>query len=149
MKYQEIKTKKDKTDTNKLFTDLGIFWAFSNEQFDQGYAKVKPTMQEGEKLTSIGAGGYIPTSRVQAFLDGMKAIEKSFKQGIKNAKARNEHILYELNNHESFYTGSIEHALIALGDDYTAEEVTAVYKEYKKAKYKQDLSIEEITAVYE
>lgn len=129
MTYQEIKDKKQK-DYNELFNSLGVFWAFSNEQFKEGYDKVKPTMEEGEKLVSIGAGGYIPKHNVEALITGTKAIDETFKQQIKDAKARETHILYELNNHEAYYTGTIEETLEALGDDYTAEEVQAVYKKF-------------------
>lgn len=132
MQYQEIK-KKRQDDTNELFTTLGVFWAFSNEQFAEGLAKTK--LAEGEKLVDIGAGGYIPKHNVQTLIDGMKAIENTFKQQIKEAKALEQHILYELNNHEAFYTSSTETTLDALGDDYTAEEVKEVYKKYKAKKF--------------
>lgn len=134
MKYIEIKNKKQE-DTNKLFETLGVFWAFSNKQFEEGYAKAKLSMAEGEKLVDIGAGGYIPKHNVEALLEGIKEIEDNFKASIKEAKAREEHILYELNNHEAFYTGTIEDAKEALGEDYTDEEILAVYKKYKAQKY--------------
>ncbi len=141
MKYQQIKQKRS-DDTNALFTTLGVFWAFSNEQFKEGLSKT--TLLPGEKLADIGAGGYMPRHNYDALVQGMKAIEKTFKQAIKDAKARTEHILYELNNHECFYTGNIESACEALGDDYKTSEVAEVYKEYKKGKYKQNLSINEV-----
>ena len=148
MTYQEIK-KKRQDDTNELFTSLGVFWAFSNEQFAEGLAKVKPTMAEGEKLVDIGAGGYMPKHNVQALTDGMKAIEKTFKASIKETKARDTHILYELNNYEAFYTGTIDATLDALGDDYTAEEVQVVYKKHKAEKYREELTIDELKTKYE
>ena len=90
----------------------------------------------------------MPQHNTQAFIQGNKDIEKTFKTQIKEHKQRKEYILYELNNHECFYTQDITSALEALGSDYTAEEITEVYKEYKKAKYKQNLSIEEIKERY-
>lgn len=136
MKYKEIKDKREK-DTNDLFDSLGVFWAFSNEQFMAGLDKLIKTekMKSGEKLTDIGAGGFIPSRNVDTMLKGMEEISNTFKASIKEAKARVEHILYELNNHEAFYTGDTEPTLDALGDDYTAEEVIAVYKQYKAKKY--------------
>lgn len=130
MTYGEIKAKRE-ADTNKLFSDLGVFWAFSNKQFDEN----KTPLQEGEKYVDIGAGGFMPKHNVQALTDGMKAINDTFKNAIADSKARETHILYELNNHECFYTGDIESALDALGEGYTSEEVQAVYKKFKAQKY--------------
>jgi len=144
MTYQEIKDKKQ-TDYNELFNSLGVFWAFSNKQFDEGFEKVKSTMAEGEKLVSIGGGGYIPKHNVEALIAGAKAIDETFKQQIKDAKARETHILYELNNHEAYYTGTIDTTLDALGDDYTAEEVQAVYKKFRAEKYREETKADKYT----
>lgn len=149
MKYQEIRKKRD-IDTNELFTSLGVFWAFGNDQFKEGLDKIiaKGILQSGEKLVNIGAGGFMPKSNFDKLTQGMKEITDTFKREIKETKARNEHILYELNNHEAFYTGTIESTLEALGEGYSEEEVTEVYKEYKKAKYKQNLSQKELEEKY-
>lgn len=127
MTYQEIKQKRE-TDTNNLFTSLGVFWAFSNEQFKEGLVK----LAEGEKLADIGAGGFIPKHNVEALIQGMKDIDDTFKNAIKENKARETHILYELNNHEAYYTGSIDDTMRTLGDDYTAQEVIEVFKSTKQ-----------------
>jgi len=132
MNYQEIKEQKQR-DYNKLFDNCGVFWAFSNEQFIEG-AKKNP-LQEGEKYVDIGSGGYMPRHNVEKLKAGTKEIDETFKTQIKEFKARETHILYELNNHECFYIGSIEGAIQALGEDYTAEEVTTVMKKYKAQKY--------------
>ncbi len=148
MNYQQIKQKKQE-DYDKLFSTLGVFWAFSNKQFDEGLAKIKPTMAEGEKLVAIGAGGYIPKHNVEVLINGTKAIDDTFKAQIKEVKARTEHILYELNNHEAFYTGTIESTLEALGEDYTSEEVQAIYKDYKAKNRSRGLSIQELKQKYD
>ena len=70
MTYQEIKNKKE-TDTNNLFKDLGVFWAFSKQQFEEN----KTPLQEGEKYVDIGAGGFIPKHNLQALDDGIKAMD--------------------------------------------------------------------------
>lgn len=129
MTYTEIKKQRE-DDTNRLFSTCGVFWAFSNEQFKEG-ANKNP-LQEGEKYVDIGAGGFIPKHNLGALEQGMKDIEKTFKAQIKEAKAREQHILYELNNHECFYSGDITPALEAMGDDYTREEVEAVMQKIKK-----------------
>jgi len=116
-----------------LLNDCLLFWAFSNEQFE----KNKTPLQEGEKYVSIGAGGYMPKGKVDAYLNGMKEIKKWFKSATKPAEIRKAHIAYELNNYEAFYTGDIEDTLTALGNDYTAAEVWAVYHEQVKAGHLQ------------
>lgn len=106
---------------NNLMDEFKVFWAFNNEQFNEGIAKCE--LLEGEKVVSIGAGGYIPKKNVQSFIDGQKSIEKWFKNATKTMKE--EHILYELNNHECFYTGSIESAANVL--PYSKKMVLDVY----------------------
>ena len=130
MEYKEIKNKREK-DMNELFKKLGVFWAFSNSQFDEN----KTPLMEGEKYIDIGAGGFMPKHNFEALTLGIKEIEKTFKTQIAENKAREKHILYELNNHECFYTGDTEDALDVLGADYTKEEVQIVYKKYKAQKY--------------
>ena len=136
MTYTEIKEKKSK-DYNELFTNCGVFWAFSNEQFIEGAKKIKPTMAEGEKFVDIGAGGYLPKHNVQKLMDGTKQIDKTFKEQIAEFKMREKHILYELNNHECFYTGDITEAVEAMDEDYTREEVNKVMKKYKAKRYEK------------
>lgn len=104
-----------------LFKKVGLFWAFSNEQF----AKNKTPLKEGEKYVSIGAGGYMPKSGLPIFVAGMKEINHWFKEATKEEKIRKALIRYELNNHEATYTGEIEPTLDALGEGFTPEEVQA------------------------
>lgn len=122
-----IELKKEKqTKFDNLLTDCKVFFAFSNEQFE----KNKTELKEGEKYVSIGGGGYMPKSYVQTYLDGSKEIEKWYKKTIKEGKQQDAEILYELNNHECFYTGSIEDVLYL---PYSREKIMKVYNEnYKK-----------------
>lgn len=124
MKYTTIKNEAQEK-YSALNDECGLFWAFSNEQFAEG--KKKNPVKEGERYTSIGSGGYLPSKNVDKWLKGMKAIEAWQKAEIKKAKTE-EVILYELNNHEAFYTGTIEDAMPVLADlGYTEEQVKAVY----------------------
>lgn len=116
-------------DMNALMEKCQVFWAFSNKQFDEGRTKLN--LVTGEKLIDIGAGGFMPAKHKQEYIDGMKAIYIEFKAAMKDAKTRRAHILYELNNHEAFYSRDIESTLDALGDDFTRDEVMAVYKAKK------------------
>lgn len=130
MNIQQIKQKRD-DDINALYTQMGVFWAFSNEQWQEN----KTQLQEGEKYVSIGMGGYMPKHNVDALTAGSKAILATFKAQVAEHKQREAYILYELNNHEAGYTGDITDTLRALGSDYTAEEVQAVFKNNHKLLY--------------
>lgn len=102
MKYPEI-LKQEEAKHTELFKATGLFWAFSNEQFE----KNKTPLQEGDKYVSIGAGGYLPKSNCAAFAKGMKDITKWKKEAIKAHKLKDAQILYDLQNYECFYTCDI------------------------------------------
>ena len=116
---------------SKLMQEVRLFWAFSNDQLREGIQKIQ--LQEGEKLVSIGAGGYLPKGNVDTFINGMEAITKEYKAAIKSNKLRVKLIAYQLANHECYYTGDIEPALYSLGDEFTRDEVITVYR----ANFKQ------------
>lgn len=65
----EAKAFKNKSLENKI-KKLGGFFAFNTEQFREGYAKIKQMgyVNEGEKVTHIKAGLYIPSKNVNAYL---------------------------------------------------------------------------------
>lgn len=113
---------------DQLITDCSMFFAFSNEQFHAN----KTPLAEGEKYVSLGHGAYIPKGKVDQYLNGMESISKWYKQATKGDKARKANIAYELANHEAYYTYDIEDTLDALGGDYTAAEVWAVFHAEKK-----------------
>lgn len=127
MTYAEFK-KLEQAKYDELMEKCHVFWAFSNEQFAEG--KKKNPVAEGEKYTSIGAGGYLPSKNVDTFIKGMQEIEAWKKAEVKKNKAEQEKtILYELNNYECFYTGDIEPALEVLKPlGFTRKQVQQVYK---------------------
>jgi hypothetical protein len=111
---------------SELFNKVGLFWAFSNEQFNTS----KTPLKEGEKYVSIGAGGYLPKSQVDNFLKGMETISKWEKSEIKKQKdGKESHILYELQNYECFYTNHIDDLDFL---PYTKKEIWQVYNKYKE-----------------
>ena len=73
MKYQEIRSESEKK-RNQLITDCNVFFAFNNDQFAEG--KKNNPIAEGEKYVSIGAGGYMPKSKLNDFLPGLDNISK-------------------------------------------------------------------------
>lgn len=131
MKIWEIKKERERRQSS-ILTKHGVFFAFSEKQFEEN----KTPLEEGDKYVSMGMGGYMPKSKVDAYLSDMEENDKWFKDQVKSNKQRRAHIAYELSNHECFYTGDINSALSALGECYTKEEVYKVYlKELKKVNY--------------
>ncbi len=120
----ELKAEKENK-ISELIKSCGVFFAFSNEQFEQG----KTPLAEGDKYVSMGMGGYMPKSQVSNWINGMKDVDKWYKKAVKDNKARKSLIAYELGNYECWYTGDIEPALNALGEGYTPEEVRRVFNE--------------------
>ena len=126
MKYLEIRTEKENR-INTLISTCKMFFAFSKEQFNENKTELQPE----EKYVSLGAGGYMPKSQVENWIYGMGEINIWEKAAIKAAKQQTEQILYELSNHECFYTGDITDSLPALSN-YTRQQVQKVYNENRK-----------------
>ena len=126
MLMQDVYTKKQeqqKWDT--LLNDCGVFFAFSNERFDE---HLKAQELKESELTSIGHGGFMPKKNVDKYITGAKEIRKWCKDSKKNDE---QVILYELRNHECFYTGDYLEAMDALEHlGYTEAQVRKVYKKY-------------------
>lgn len=129
MTYAELKkTRQAKYD--ELFNAIGLFWAFGEDQFAAG--KAKNPVTEGHKYVSIGMGGYFSGQYRKAYHDGMDALdawEKQAKAELKESRAESANaILYELNNHEAFYTGEFDEVVEIFKGVYTREEIRKVYK---------------------
>lgn len=126
MTIEEIK-KEAQNKFSALFEECGVFFAFSNEQFEEN----KTPLQEGEKYVSMGAGGYMPKSKVEDYLNGSAEITKWEKSEIKKEKDGVEkHILHELYNHECFYVNSIEDVLWL---PYPRKKIMDVFNKNKAA----------------
>lgn len=127
MKTLRMVREEKQTAVDNLINSCGVFFAFSDDQFKKG--KAKAGLKDGEKLVSIGCGGYMPESNIDTFKDGLEAIEETFNKDLKEYDLRNDLIAYELSNHEAYYTGDITSTVLALGKDFTREEVMEVYKQ--------------------
>tara|TARA_R110002020_G_scaffold475112_1_gene708637 strand:+ start:24004 stop:24894 length:891 start_codon:yes stop_codon:yes gene_type:complete len=66
--------KKEKAESKISSKKRGIveehlgFFAFNNDQFKEGYNKIKQEIDEGEKVVHVGGGLYIPKSKVDSFM---------------------------------------------------------------------------------
>jgi len=103
---------------NTLSQKLGIFYAFSNEQFDKGLTTLNLTRDNyKDKLSSVGNGGYILKENVKELetfsINQHNELHEAYKDNDFLLKA----LTYELCNHEYCYTGDSTDALNALGLD--------------------------------
>ena len=92
-RYKEIMS--EEPDSEKY----GIFWAFSDEQFEEGKARMKELglYSEGQKIWSFGTGGYGVSEKL---IDDFFAFYKNRRQRAADECDPQEVYLYEWNNHE-------------------------------------------------
>jgi len=113
----------------ELFKECGVFFAFSNEQFQEGLSKIE--REDGDKLTDLGGGMFCLSKNVDTFIAKMEAINKNaIEQDIKE-NGINAIIMRELANYEAQITSDISDTVEAL-EDYegiTTEVVAKVFKE--------------------
>lgn len=108
MNYKNLKTKHQR-EVNEF---QGIFFAFNNDQFAEGLKKLE--LPEGEKVVSIGGGGYIRKTKVDDFIAMMDRHTNERKQIKKDRKLLLDALAYELRNHEYGYTRDVTDAIEAL-----------------------------------
>jgi hypothetical protein len=126
--YSDIKKLKEKM-TDDLLKKCGVFFAFSNEQFNEN----KTPLKDGEKYISIGGGGYMPKGKLKDFQEGMKSINKIGRKKIEENNLAESEILYELKNHECFYTGDYSDVVDMFEGTYTEKQIRDVYNKNRKA----------------
>ena len=113
---------------DKAIADAGVFWAFGQSQLDAEMAKRGLTQADLDDYVGILGGGACHKDKVAGLYTDINMAGVNFTREINDLGLRKAYILYELNNHEAFYTYSIDDTLQALGGDYTSEEVMDVYR---------------------
>lgn len=112
----------------KLIDDVGGFFAFGNEQFEEA---MKEHNYKKEDLCSTGLGMIMPKANLKNYIEQSKELNEWFDKEVKKLNP-NSVIIYELNNHECYYTGDISDALdILKGYGFTREQVLAVFHNKK------------------
>lgn len=127
LKLETLRAEKE-AKHNQLINDCKMFFAFSNEQFNEN----KTELKEGEKYVSIGGGCYMPKSFVNNWIEGSENITSWYNSEVKKSKNEESEILYQLRNYECFYTYEVDDAYEVLKDRYTLEEVWSVFNKHKK-----------------
>lgn len=117
---------------HKLLTEkYHAFYAFSNSQVEEGYAK--NNNHKHKPYVNLSSGLCIPKKWVEDYIKESETIWKEALEELFENNTREEIIIYELYNHECFYVGDYSEAYEIL-ESYgiTEDEVANAYrKEYK------------------
>lgn len=120
--YQEMKDRQQKE-----FDAFPMGAAFSNQQFQQMMEKWGLTVNDTDKICSIGGGCYIRKTDKEALRDLINRLNKEKQDAIAADTTGDDFIfdmfVYELANHEYCITYDLEDTLDALG--LTAEQINA------------------------
>ena len=120
--YQEMKDRQQKE-----FDAFPMRAAFSQQQFQQMMEKWGLTLNDTDKICSIGGGCYIRKADIAAFTTLINKTAAELKNAITADTTGDGFIfdmfVYELANHEYCITYDLEDTLDALG--LTPEEVNA------------------------
>ena len=97
---------------------LPLMFAFSQQQFNEGMAKLGLEPNDTHLITSIGAGGFIRKADLAHFHDTMESLEIEAQAAIDadtdGTGFIKDMFLYELANHEYCITYDLEPTLDAL-----------------------------------
>jgi hypothetical protein len=122
-KYQDLQNERQEKMTQH-FKDSAVFFAFSKVQFEENKGELEP----GDEWFQYNIGTFVPKSKLEYFDNGFDEIEDWFQKSLLEFNLRYHHIVYELANHEAYYTYSIDDTMNALGPEYSEQEVTEVFK---------------------
>lgn len=118
-KFYELKNDYDKK-YQEEFSKTGVFWAFSNKQFEQN--KTHKNAPDSEYL-SVGLGGYIHKSNLDKLNYFNEVISKKLKDDFVKKINIDDLIEYELKNHECYYTGDYMEILPII-EDYLNTDIS-------------------------
>ena len=133
--YQDIKTKHSNAYNNAIEKNH-VFFAFNQEQLKEGINKLKrkdKNFIKGDKLVKIFGGGLLPQKNLDNFIKEIKEANTNNKKALKELREeKKEAILYELINHECFYTTELEPVIDFFKGIYTAKVILKVYNDNKE-----------------
>lgn len=122
--YAELK--EDHQKRVDSFLGKYAFFAFSNDQFEEGMEKLGLTAGKEKDLVRLGStGGFLLKAKAKDYRELAEAIQQETQAAIDNpetgAQFATDMFLYELANHEYSYTKDTADTLDALG--YTQEDI--------------------------
>ena len=124
--YKQLQAKHEKE-----YNEFPFGWAFSKEQFEEMLDKHN---WRGEKLLSIGGGGFIRSADEKALDEMLARHKKEMQEFRKNQKELVKGFVLEMRNLEYAYSESDDEVLSRFG--YTVKDLhddTELLKLYKKA----------------
>lgn len=109
----------------KEFDSFPMKFAFSDKQFKESMEELGLTEKDVDKVISIGAGGFIRKSDLEAYKEMCQRTSKEMQDAINEDKTGEGFIKdmfkYELANHEYCITYELDETLDAVG--LTIEEI--------------------------
>lgn len=113
-KYLEMKRRQQQE-----VNDFPMMFAFSDSQFKEGMEKLGLTIDDTDKIYSIGGGGYIRKKDSKALSEMLlrhsDEMDKAIEEDVTGENFVQDMFEYELANHEYGYTMDIADTLVALG----------------------------------
>lgn len=107
-----------------MFEEFGVFFAFSKQQFEQ-------SRKAGIEYVSGFADMIIPKDNVKLVGQRLKLIHEEVTTLMREHIPMEKYILYELHNHEAFYTGEMDDVLELAKSYYPDCTLDDVYKVYR------------------
>ncbi|MFS2717030.1 hypothetical protein AAH068_19170 [Bacteroides uniformis] len=111
-----------------MFEEFGVFFAFSKQQFEQ-------SRKEGVEYVSGFAGMIIPKDNVTLVDERLDHIHEEAAALMREHIPMEKYILYELYNHEAFYTGEVDEVLKLARSYYPDCTLDDIYKVYRANNY--------------
>ena len=123
--YAQMKTRQQKEYND--FTKDCVFFAFSNQQFEDGMRKLGLKVDDYKKIYDIGFGGFLLKTKSKEYGNLLKRFREEHKKAVADDNDGTGYIRemfeYEMNNHEYGYTRDISDTLDALS--ITEDEIVA------------------------
>ena len=117
---------------NNKIAEIGVFFAFDEKQFNENKT---PKNAKDNEFISLGAGGYIWKGNLQKLQEYNAHGHQKEKQDFLKRINKKAFILYELLNHEAFYTYELDDTLDTLKDyytDITEDEISKVFRKHAR-----------------
>lgn len=134
--YTEIRKKHQKE-----VNDFKMFYAFTDQQFDEGMKKLGLDPSDTDKVISTGYGGFMRKEDAPDFKEMFNRHGKEIEQAVADSdQFIFDMFNYELSNHEYLYTRDPSDAIRSLGLTMKdLEEDPRLMEGLQKAKkYQQD-----------
>lgn len=115
LKYKDYSTLiNEQQKEYESFTKDKIFFAFTEEQFNEGMKRFGLAPDDTDKVYQIGFGGYILRAHAKAHNDLVKRLNIEKKEHMKDLDFLKSAFHYELANHEFCVTYELDDTLDAL-----------------------------------